>query len=104
MECILALLQKICGYQITLLDPNESCPASKYSDLHITTDFNDEEGVNRLITNSDRVTLEFENVPIETMELIQNENVKCVPDINALKFVKIDFWKKFLKALESKLH
>ena len=53
LECILALLQNM-GYQITLLDPNKSCPASKYSDLHITTDFNDEEGVNRLITNSIR--------------------------------------------------
>ena len=42
-------------------------------------------GFNRLISNSDRVTLEFENVPIETMELIRNENVKCIPDLNALK-------------------
>ena len=93
------------GYQITLLDPNESCPASKYSDLHIATDFNDEEGVDRLITNSDRVTLEFENVPIKTMELIQNANVKCVPDINALKICQNRLLEKnFLKALESKQH
>jgi len=80
--CIAA---KNMGYQITLLDPNKSCPASKYSDLHIATDFDDEEGVNKLISNSDRVTLEFENVPIETMELIRNKNIKCIPDLNALK-------------------
>ena len=80
-----SIAAKNMGYQITLLDPNKSCPASKYSDLHITTDFNDEEGVNRFITNSDRVTLEFENVPIETMELIHDEKVKCIPDLNALK-------------------
>ena len=80
--CIAA---KNMGYQITLLDPNKSCPASKYSDLHIATDFDDEEGVNKLISNSDRVTLEFENVPIDTMELIRNKNIKCIPDLNALK-------------------
>lgn len=73
------------GYQITLLDPDKSCPASKYSDLHVKTDFSDEEGVNQLINNSDKVTLEFENVPIKTLELIHNENVKCIPDVNALK-------------------
>ena len=95
-----SIAAKNMGYQITLLDPNESCPASKYSDLHITSDFNDQEGVNRLITNSDRVTLEFENVPIETMELIQNENVKCVPDINALKICQNRLLeKKFFESL-----
>ena len=80
--CIAA---KNMGYQITLIDPNKSCPASKYSDLHITTEFHDEKGINKLISNSDRVTLEFENVPIETMELIRNKNIKCIPDLDALK-------------------
>ena len=95
--CIAA---KKMGYQITLLDPNKSCPASKYSDLHIATGFNDEQGVNRLINNSDRITLEFENVPIETMELIHNENVKCIPDLNALKISQNRFLeKKFFENL-----
>ena len=49
--CIAA---KNMGYQITLLDPNKSCPASKYSDIHIATDFDDVEGVNKLISNSER--------------------------------------------------
>ena len=44
-----SIAAKNMGYQITLLDPNESCPASKYSDLHIKSDFNDEEVKDRII-------------------------------------------------------
>jgi len=50
------------GHEIVSLDPNENCSITRYSNLHLTYDYDDEIGIKKLVDSSDVLTYEFENV------------------------------------------
>ncbi len=59
------------GYKVCVLDPAADSPAAEVSALHIKADFNDQAALTELATVCDAVTTEFENVPANSLRLLQ---------------------------------
>jgi len=67
---MLALTARRMGYRIAILDPDSSCPASPVADLCLTAPFDDSAALHRLAKNSQVITYEFENLPIESLRIL----------------------------------
>ncbi len=81
------------GHQIISLDPNPNCSITKYSELHLTYQYDDFEGIKRLIYFSDVLTYEFENVNVDVLKTIE----KNLPQkIKALKISQNRLFEKTL--------
>jgi len=61
------------GYQIHTYDPHENGPAAQVSDHHHASAFSDHEALKRFASQVDVVTFEFENIPIEALEVLETE-------------------------------
>ncbi len=72
---MLALAAKPMGYNVIVLDPDPDCPASSVVDEVIIGAFNDPNAYAQLAQVCDVVTLEFENVATEYLEVL----AKSVP-------------------------
>lgn len=57
------------GYRTVIFEPQEDCPASHVSD-HIAADYRDKAALERFAQSVDVITLEFENVPVESLEYL----------------------------------
>ena len=57
-------------------DPN--APAQNFCDLFYCGKYEDENKINKFLSNVDLVTFEFENIPFETLSTI-NQNTKVLP-------------------------
>ncbi len=55
------------GIDVICLDPNENSPARKYASTFINADFNDDEALTELVSLSDQVIYEFENINIASL-------------------------------------
>ncbi|HIP94570.1 MAG TPA: 5-(carboxyamino)imidazole ribonucleotide synthase [Leucothrix sp.] len=51
------------GYKVIVLEPDPDSPAGQLADEHIVTAYDDEKGLERLGTDCDVITTEFENIP-----------------------------------------
>lgn len=72
------------GFDVVVLDPDSTCPASKVCSHFICAPYNDMVGLQRLNEMCDVITYEFENVPIKTLQ----ENIslsKCPQGFKALE-------------------
>ncbi len=58
------------GYKCLILEPQEDCPASQVAD-HIAGAYEDESVLARFADAVDVVTLEFENVPVESLRFLE---------------------------------
>ncbi len=56
------------GYQTVVLDPDPACPAGQVADRHICAEYHDQEALTSLGRSCAAVTIEFENVPAESMQ------------------------------------
>jgi len=81
---MLALAARRMGYRIAILDPDASCPASPVADLKVTASFEDTAALCRLAEASDVVTYEFENIPVESLQLIAAQR-PVFPDPSILR-------------------
>lgn len=63
---------KLLGHTITSLDPNPNCSITKYSDCHISKDYNDKEVLQYLNDHCDVITYEFENVDLDVLQKYTN--------------------------------
>ncbi len=70
-----AMAAQSLGFRVAVLDPLESCPASSVSDLQITADYLDAEGLERLAGLCAAVTTEFENVPAQSLRFLGEHGV-----------------------------
>ena len=61
------------GYKVCVLDPTENSPASEVSAYHVVAEFDDETGLSNLAEACDAVTTEFENVPADSLRLLQDK-------------------------------
>jgi 5-(carboxyamino)imidazole ribonucleotide synthase len=59
------------GYRTVLLDPDPQSPGAQMCDIHICGEFTDLELVTKFCNLCDEVTVEFENIPATTLELIE---------------------------------
>ena len=58
------------GFRVHALDPGHDCPAGQVADLEIRAAYNDIYAAQALARGVDVVTVEFENIPAETLEAI----------------------------------
>lgn len=84
---MLAIAAKQIGYQVAVLDPDINCPSNKFADYHIKTNFNDKNGLDELAKISDVITTEFENVPYESLNYL-NQKTPVFPNAKAVKITQ----------------
>jgi len=58
------------GFRVHALDPGHDCPAGQVADLEIRGAYNDVYAAQALARGVDVVTVEFENIPAETLEAV----------------------------------
>ncbi len=59
------------GYHVTVLDPDPHSPAGLIADDHLQAGYTDEVALLKLAQASDVVTTEFENIPAQTLALLE---------------------------------
>ena len=57
------------GYRTHVFAPEPNCPAAQVADEHTSSEYTDREAVERFARAVDVVTIEFENVPTDAVEL-----------------------------------
>ena len=67
MFCVAA---RTMGYRVVVLDPDPSCGAGLIADVHIKADYNDQAALAEMAMQCDAITLEFENIPSESVHFI----------------------------------
>ncbi len=65
---MIAEAAKKMNHNITSLDPLQNASITKFSDLHIAKDYDDEEALEYLYENCDVLTYEFENVNLNLLD------------------------------------
>ena len=59
------------GYVVWVLDPDANAPAMQMASVPLVAAYNDEQALRQLGESCDGVTIEFENVPAHSLELLQ---------------------------------
>jgi 5-(carboxyamino)imidazole ribonucleotide synthase len=80
-----ALDAKAMGYDVVTLDPQERSPAGQVSDFQIVAPYDDADAIEDLGRRSDVVTYEFENVAIESVELLERLGHRVSPGSAVLR-------------------
>lgn len=60
------------GYKVAVLDPAMYGPAIDIADLHIHADYTDKTGLKKLSNLCKSITIEFENIPYESLRFLSN--------------------------------
>lgn len=81
---MLAMAAARLGYRTVILEPQDECPAAQVANEVITAAYDDPNALERLAELSDVITYEFENVPVDSAELL-NESKAVFPPPEALK-------------------
>jgi 5-(carboxyamino)imidazole ribonucleotide synthase len=66
-----AMAAKSMGYAVVIFDEVKDGPASSCADLTIVAPFDDHDALDRFAMNTDVVTVEFENIPVEALEYLE---------------------------------
>ena len=70
MFCVAA---RTMGYRVVVLDPDPHCGAGHISDIHIQADYTDQAALADMASQCDVITLEFENIPSESVRFIADK-------------------------------
>ncbi len=81
---MLAIAAARLGYRTVILEPQADCPAAQVANEVITAAYDDHDALERLAELSDVITYEFENVPVNSAELL-SETKSVFPPAEALK-------------------
>ncbi|WP_420549770.1 5-(carboxyamino)imidazole ribonucleotide synthase [Curvivirga sp.] len=60
------------GYKCEIFEPQRGCPASQVSNGHIAGSYDNEADLLRFVSKVDVITLEFENVPVKTLQILES--------------------------------
>src|SRR5699024_4110266 len=72
------------GYRTLVVDPDADAPAARLADKSIAAAYDNPDALCRLVRETDVVTYEFENVPVEAIERLEEE-VPVRPGSKALR-------------------
>lgn len=61
------------GYHVAVLDPSENAPAMQLATHKVVASYDDRDGLKQLAALSDAITIEFENVPFDSLEWLAAE-------------------------------
>ncbi|RCW81609.1 5-(carboxyamino)imidazole ribonucleotide synthase [Phyllobacterium bourgognense] len=81
---MLAMAAARLGYKTVILEPQENCPAAQVANEHIVAAYDDRNALEQLADLSDVITYEFENVPVDSAEIL-SEIKPVFPSPLALK-------------------
>ena len=81
---MLAMAAARLGYKTVILEPQENCPAAQVANEHIVAAYDDRNALEQLAELSDVITYEFENVPVDSAEIL-SEIKPVFPSPGALK-------------------
>jgi len=82
---MLATAAKKLNIKTVIYSDNPNAPAQNFCDLFYCGKYEDENKINEFLSNVDLVTYEFENIPFETLSIInQNKKVLPKPKINKI--------------------
>ncbi|SEH21696.1 5-(carboxyamino)imidazole ribonucleotide synthase [Rhizobium sp. NFR12] len=81
---MLAIAAARLNYRIIILEPQADCPAAQVANEQITAAYDDRTALADLASRCDVVTYEFENVPVEAAEFLQ-QSVPVYPPAKALE-------------------
>lgn len=70
MFCVAA---RTMGYRVVVLDPDPHCGAGHIADIHIQADYTDQTALADMASQCDVITLEFENIPSESVRFIADK-------------------------------
>ena len=71
------------NFDFLILDPTESPPASKYAKC-IKAEYDDTESLNYIADECDVVTIDFENVPADTLRFLE-QRIIVAPNSSAVE-------------------
>ena len=66
-----AMAAKSMGYGVVIYDEVKDGPASSCADLTIVAPFDDHDALDRFAMNTDVVTVEFENIPVDALQYLE---------------------------------
>ena len=85
------------GYKVTVLDPDPHSPAGAIADVHLCKSYNDLAALEVIINTCQAVTIEFENVPSDSMDFL-SKKINVSPSANCVKVAQHRMLEKtFLK-------
>ncbi len=86
------------GYTTAVYDPDPDSPAGRIADKHFCANYDDTDALHQFVETCVAVTVEFENIPIATLEYIK-ERIKRSPEPAAFAIVQDRcLEKKFLQS------
>ncbi|HJC03388.1 MAG TPA: 5-(carboxyamino)imidazole ribonucleotide synthase [Candidatus Ligilactobacillus avistercoris] len=69
---MLTFAAKQAGFKVVILDPTPACPAAQAADEQIVAPYGDRDAIERLATQADVLTYEFENVDLAALEAVSD--------------------------------
>ncbi|MEO6054447.1 MAG: 5-(carboxyamino)imidazole ribonucleotide synthase [Chthoniobacterales bacterium] len=78
-----AIAARKMGYRVHVYEPSPNCPAGEVCDLEINASYDDEAALCEFAKGVDVITLEFENIPSETVKILSAQ-VPVHPSANIL--------------------
>ncbi len=79
-----ALAARQLGYSVCVLDPDQNAPAMQIASSTIVASYDDEKALQQLASQCDAVTIEFENVPASSLELL-DQTTRVAPSAQVVK-------------------
>ena len=73
------------GIKTCIFDPNKNAPAFQNANIIVNSDYTNKKALEQFVKYSDKVTYEFENIPLESLNFLE-KNSQIFPGIKALKY------------------
>jgi 5-(carboxyamino)imidazole ribonucleotide synthase len=78
---------KTMGYRVTVLEPEQDCPASTVADVHLCAAYDDQAALNEMAKTCRAVTTEFENVPASSLASLAH-HIRVSPSAEAVSIAQ----------------
>ncbi|MEO6990257.1 MAG: 5-(carboxyamino)imidazole ribonucleotide synthase [Candidatus Baltobacteraceae bacterium] len=85
---MLTLEAKRMGYRVVTLEPFPNSPTGQVADEQIVAAYDDARAIGELGARSDVVTYEFENIPLASVEQLENDGRLVLPNAHVLRIAQ----------------
>ncbi len=85
---MLTFAAKRLGYRVVTLDPAADCPCGQVADAQIVAAYDDEAALDELAKQSDVLTYEFENIPLDSVTSLEEAGYSLAPNGHVLRITQ----------------
>lgn len=86
------------GFDVVVFGPNEDSPAGRVAAENIIADYTDKDALAEFSVRADIATLEFENVPVSALQMLEDMDCPVHPGVKSLEVCQDrHFEKKFAR-------